>query len=306
MSDLIISAIQSLKLDYELEYAVLNVSNHNLINAQKDFLAFLQERKAQNKISSLESDDINSRVFVQNKIENANSIIVFLFPYLTNSHQFDTNLSVYCMGEDYHIYAKQMLEKISIYIKNIHPQASFYNQVDIGDLNERFFAFYSGVGTLGLNSMIFSKIYGSYVNIGLIVTDLYIEEKIYPKSYCDMCKKCIYSCPGNAINGDFTIDTEKCVSYITQKKGELTDSQKNILKKANKVFGCDKCQSVCHFNINVKTIGKNYDIIKNIDKNDIKDISNKKFKLKYKDRAFSFRGKGVIERNIDILGEDIE
>ena len=37
----------------------------------------------------------------------------------------------------------------------------------------------------------------------------------------------------------------------------------------------------------------------------INSISNKEFKRRYKDRAFSWRGKNIIKRNIDILKESL-
>ena len=134
-----------------------------------------------------------------------------------------------------------------------------------------------------------------------------MDSKITEKKICDRCMKCQNSCPGNAINGDFTIDSQKCASYITQKKGELSDYEIRIMKKSAKIFGCDICQNVCHFNNNVKKICATYDIINNIEKEDLQ-ISNKEFKSKYADRAFSFRGKSVLSRNIDLInvGEKIE
>ncbi len=304
MSSIVKNSILNLNLPYEIEYAILNLEDEELVKRQRDFFGFLTNRKNDNLITSLESDDINSRIFAQNVLENAKSIIVILFPYLTDEHSKNGNLSMYCMGMDYHISVKDMLCEIVKYIKNFHKDADFYIQSDTGTLNERFFAFYSGVGRLGINSMIFSDIYGSYVNIGLIVTDLLLDEKKFEKKYCDKCMACVKSCPGGAINGDFTINSYRCASYITQKKGELNEQEQGIIKKSKKIFGCDVCQNVCHFNNNVKTIPKNCDIIKTIKNEDIDELSNKKFKEKYILRAFNFRGKSVIKRNLDILKDD--
>lgn len=306
MSDLIKKAINSLYLDYEIEYAVINLEDENLINRQRQFFDFLEKRKQQNFISILEGEDIQKRVYPQNIMQSAKSMIVLLFPYLSTEHEFDCNLSVYCMGLDYHISVSENVNNIVEYIQNSYKDAGFYTQVDTGPLNERFFAFYSGIGILGMNSMIFSRIYGSYVNIAIILTDIKLEEKLYKIQYCDNCRQCIRHCPGNAIKEGYVIDTQKCISYITQLKGELEHSSKKKLKSTNKVFGCDKCQSVCHMNKDIKKIQSSYSIIKNLYIDDIKDISNKKFKQKYRDRAFSFRGKSVIQRNLEILGENLE
>jgi hypothetical protein len=299
-------AIKSLGLGYEIEYSVVNLMDENFTCLQEDFLKFLEKRKKEGKISPLESSDIEKRVFPQKILKGAKSVVTFLFPYMTPYHK-DGNLSYYCMGLDYHIGVKDYLSKIKEYIAQCHKDASFYIQSDIGDLAEKFFAYNSGLGILGLNSLIISPLYGSYVNIGVIVSNLEIKSKTAEKKTCDMCMKCQKACPGNAINGDFTIDSQNCASYISQKKGELSKDEVNILKKSAKIFGCDICQKVCHFNNNVKKISSTYDIINIIEKEDLQ-ISNKEFKSKYGDRAFSFRGKNVLSRNLDLIniGEEIE
>jgi epoxyqueuosine reductase QueG len=46
------------------------------------------------------------------------------------------------------------------------------------------------------------------------------------------------------------------------------------------------------------------DIISSLSKEDLENLSNKEFMKKYGDRAFSWRGKGVLLRNLEIfIGE---
>lgn len=103
------------------------------------------------------------------------------------------------------------------------------------------------------------------------------------------------------------MDAKKCLSYITQKKGELSDDEKNIIKENKIIFGCDMCQKVCPHNKNVEMTNieefKN-DLIEKLDLDEINRISNKEFKRRYYNRAFSWRGKGIIKRNLEILEED--
>lgn len=297
-------AIKSLNLGYEIEYCVVSLSNKDIIKYQEEFYNFLCNRLKNKKISPLESKEIEKRVYPQNTLQGAKSVVVILFPYFTTSHK-KGNISYYCMGEDYHIAVTRNLKKISKYLSNICKDANFAIQTDNGNINEKFFAYNSGLAILGMNSLIISKIYGSYVNIGLIIADVELEEKLYTRQKCDECMRCFYCCPANAINKDFTIDSLRCSSFITQKKGELTDIEISTIKKTKKVFGCDICQEVCHLNNNVKKIPENYDIIRNIFLKDL-DISNKQFRSKYIDRAFSFRGKSVLIRNISIINSEEE
>ena len=85
-------AIKSLDLGYEIEYSIVNLRDEKFTCLQDDFLKFLQKRKKDGKISSLESTDIEKRVFPQKIFQGAKTIITVLFPYMT-SYQKEGNIS---------------------------------------------------------------------------------------------------------------------------------------------------------------------------------------------------------------------
>ena len=107
-------------------------------------------------------------------------------------------------------------------------------------------------------------------------------------------------CPGKALTEE-GFNESLCASYLTQKKGDLTQSEKNIIKNSSSAWGCDICQNVCPMNADIQKSPLTEfteDLILCI-KNEY--ISNREFKRKYADRAFSWRGKSVIDRNLAIL-----
>ena len=59
MSSIVKKSILNLNLPYEIEYAILNLEDEELLKSQQDFFCFLTNRKNDNLITSLESDDIN-------------------------------------------------------------------------------------------------------------------------------------------------------------------------------------------------------------------------------------------------------
>ncbi|EQH30693.1 hypothetical protein QM3_0558 [Clostridioides difficile DA00215] len=100
------------------------------------------------------------------------------------------------------------------------------------------------------------------------------------------------------------MNPKKCLSYITQKKGDLSEKEKVVLKNGKKVFGCDICQEVCPHNVEIPTthiLEFKENIIDYLNYDEIKNISNKEFKRRYGDRAFSWRGRNIIKRNMEII-----
>ncbi len=236
------------------------------------------------------------------KYENK-SAIVCLFPYYCGDRE--GNLSLYARGYDYHSVIREKLSLIVDYIKGFSPDATCEIFADIGPEVDRRLAYNAGLGFYGKNRMLINDDLGSYFFIGYILTDFPLEEDTPLDKSCVGCGKCIDACVGGALRDGFCL--EKCASHISQKKGDLTESEIAILKKSNLVFGCDMCQRVCPHNDITPRPMKEFteDIIDNLVKEDIENLSNKEFLSKYKNRAFSWRGKNVLLRNIDIL-ESIE
>ena len=57
---------------------------------------------------------------------------------------------------------------------------------------------------------------------------------------------CQVACPGKAINGDGTIDSRRCRSYLTIESRE--DRFPEGLNLGKRIYGCDICQEVCPWN----------------------------------------------------------
>ena len=253
------------------------------------------------EIQGFAEQDIEKRVNPRLTMKEVKSIIAIGIGY---GKHFDIKLdnslrgviSQGAVGMDYHIIVKEKLEKLAGIIKSnsecSHLNYKIYS--DTGPLVDRAVALRCKLGVLGKHHSVISKKFGSKMFIGYMLTDLPFNFKEHDVGLCSQCNICIKSCPTGALDEN-GFQMEKCISYLTQKKGLLTPFQMKAIGRS--LYGCDICQNACPMNKN-----KEAEIINDIDQvmpkiESILNMSNKEFKIKYSSTAMGWRGKKVIQRN---------
>lgn len=229
------------------------------------------------------------------------SAIVCLFPYYIE-HSGPSNLSRYTWGTDYHLVINEYLDKLIEKLQKMNTSAQFSIHCDTSPLADRYMAYLAGLGFYGKNNCFISPKWGSYVMIGTILTTLEFEPNTPLGQSCMGCNRCITACLGQCLGHDeFKYDT--CKSYLTQKKGDLTNEEETIIGKTPLVFGCDVCQEVCPHNQSIPAtpIPEFQHVEPYIDINEIETLTNKEFKAKYGHRSFSWRGKKILISNQNII-----
>lgn len=251
---------------------------------------------------SLDECEITRPYLLEKNEINNGSVIVFAVPYFTQQTDLKSNISAYAISRDYHRFFKSLFDTIINSLKQKFPENKFVGFTDHSPINEIKAAAESGLGVIGQNHLLITEKYSSFIFIGEIITDATLDSKAKSAELCINCGKCLRACP-------IEMDVSKCLSATTQKKSELTEQEILLIKKYGCVWGCDICQTVCPYTqtaIKKGTIYSNVEFFKEhrtpfLTSKIIENMNDDEFSL----RAYSWRGKKVIQRNLKIIeGEE--
>lgn len=155
----------------------------------------------------------------------------------------------YAWGVDYHYIIPPLLQELLRLVEKMTGRtvaSRIYS--DTGPVLERDFAQQAGLGWIGKNTCLISPGHGSFFLLGEALLDVEIEPSVpFTEDHCGSCRRCIEACPTTCIRPDRTIDSRRCISYLTiENKGDIPVNLRPSL--GDWVFGCDICQAVCPWN----------------------------------------------------------
>ena len=243
----------------------------------------------------------------QSSLDENSNVIVVLLPY--RSEIKPKNLSVYASVPDYHEYVNILRKEAKEYVFKKYPDAKFEVFADHSPVNEVHAAIVSGLGFVGDNGLLINEKYSSFVFLCEFVTNLGEIELGIPFSTndeirtCIHCKACMRACPSHCMDESDPSPKTECLSAITQKKGNLSENEIEMMLKNHTIWGCDICQNVCPFTKNASYTPIPYfrdGVIETLTLEYLDNLSDDEFKKK----PFSWRGKETIRRNLLIEKEN--
>ncbi len=258
-------------------------------------------------LSGFEEPDIEKRTNPALLLPKAKSIVAIALAYPSKMKGAprstkDARRGIFCRaswGTDYHVVLKKKLDMLEEFLRSKHEDIRTKSMVDTGELSDRAVAERAGIGFSAKNCMIITPEFGSYVYLAEMITNVPFEPDEKIEDQCGTCNKCVDSCPTGALVNPGQLNSQRCISFLTQTKGFLPDEFRS--KIGNRLYGCDTCQTVCPINK-----GKDFHLHPEMEPDPeiakpllkpLLTISNREFKEKYGHVSGSWRGKKPIQRN---------
>ncbi|MEW5806417.1 MAG: tRNA epoxyqueuosine(34) reductase QueG [Acidobacteriota bacterium] len=188
--------------------------------------------------------------------KNARSLVSLAINYFNEEWKpaapgIHGRMSRYVYGRDYHAVIQSKLKELSLFME-MEGAALAFCYVDDSPILEKKWATLAGIGWRGKNSVVLNSVYGSWLFLAEIITDLelsYTEKEI--ESRCGECTLCIDLCPTGAIEVPHMVNASKCIAYQTiENDGIVPEEIREDM--GNWIYGCDICQEACPENHRAK------------------------------------------------------
>lgn len=164
-------------------------------------------------------------------------------------------VAAYARTREYHEVIKPMLHDLIARLSPLShsvtqpPRHSFKPCCDTVPISDKHWAARAGLGWIGRHTLLVTRQWGTWVNLGEIVTTEECDQYDSPlrSTACTQCRRCVDACPNQAIapDGPPMIDVRRCTAYYTTHRSRPIPPD---LDTRGYTQGCDLCQMACPFN----------------------------------------------------------
>jgi len=302
----------------ELGFDLVGITDTSSIdNEQAELFADWLKSGFAGQMSYLQRN-LQMRINPAKLLENAQSVIVVGLNYKPPKQNKPSTTALagrvasYARYEDYHVFIKKQLHKLSDFIGSIASTSyKFKICVDSTPLAERALAARAGLGFIGKNHMLINPTLGPQIFLGEIITTLKLEP-VDKSSFrrnkpiannCSNCDKCIAACPTGALQEDGRFDATRCINYLTiEYKGQIPAELAE--KIGDRLFGCEECILACPYQQNAPVCKnkqfKFYNDRAELDLQEILELTDEQFEKRFVDSAIKRLGLAGLQRNARI------
>lgn len=167
-------------------------------------------------------------------------------PRETLAHGGIGTISVYARHRDYHDVIKGKLKELAAQAAKV-TGADVKVFVDTAPLMEKPLAGRAGLGWQGKHSNLVSRDFGSWLFLGVVLTEAALTPDAAQEDACGTCRACLDVCPTDAFPAPYQLDARRCISYLTiEHAGPIDPALRPLM--GNRIYGCDDCLAVCPWN----------------------------------------------------------
>lgn len=155
-------------------------------------------------------------------------------------------ISVYARGKDYHEILKPKLKQLAgDVVAATGGDVKVF--VDTAPLMEKPLAALAGIGWQGKHTNLVSRVHGSWLFLGAILTTAELQPDAAAEDHCGSCRRCLDVCPTAAFPAPYQLDARRCLAYLSiEHKGQIAREFRAPM--GNRIYGCDDCLAVCPWN----------------------------------------------------------
>ncbi|MGE4272118.1 MAG: tRNA epoxyqueuosine(34) reductase QueG [Desulfitobacterium sp.] len=297
------------ELAYQSGFSAVSFTSGDPLEGLKEYL---EERSGLGYQISFEDKDLQKRVDPKALWPVCETVVALAYalPLSAKPSEGEGVLARSAVGEDYHRLVRKALDNLVSYITQAGwPGEKPLTQVDTGPLNERAFATRAGLGWIGKNQQLIIPGVGSFVALSLMLLDQALPSDKPIQSQCGKCSRCVIACPAKIL-GQVHFQASQCISYLTQSKECLSESQQ--ISIGNRIFGCDTCQEACPHNRNrldkeeeLEKTGEGLEKTRGVDLWETLHLTKSQFIRQWKNSAAGWRGKGILQRNAHLVLQNL-
>jgi len=147
-------------------------------------------------------------------------------------------ISRYALGRDYHKVMRKRLKQLAEKILNECDDLEYRPFVDSAPVLEHAIAEKAGIGWTGKHTLTLNKDAGSWFFLGELFVNIPLPTDEPVENMCSSCSACISICPTNAIVAPYTVDANRCISYLSiEHEGVIAEEFREAM--GNRIYGCD-------------------------------------------------------------------